>query len=202
MKVYVDDQPYEFAADDSQALSMLVDEVRQRADADSRMVVAVCCDGNDVTGDGFEETLTTPMSSYERVDLYTAEPRDLVKDALEQAEAQLEAGAGERAKVLELFGAGRTSEAVAQLGHCMQSWYQVHQAIAYSLAILNMDVGGLEVGGQSVRELLKATRERLCQVRDALQARDFVLLSDTLQYEFDEVIDTWRAVAHLIREQP
>jgi hypothetical protein len=182
-------------------LSELINEVRASLEAEGRMVVAIRCDGVDITGGDFEQAMVKPVRDYARIDLYTGSARDLVEDALDQAEGLLASSEGDRQAAIDCLGAGKTSEAVAALSRCMQVWHQVHQGIANSLAILEMDPAALKVNEVTIPDLLQTTRDRLFQVKDAIEARDYVLLSDTLQYEFDEVIGAWKATITAIRDQ-
>lgn len=199
MDVYVDDKPYQPTGAAAQSVAELVNEVRGSVESEGRMVVALRCDGVDVTGEGFETAMANATEAYQRIDLYTGAPSDLVEDALEQAETILTASQGDRQAAIDALGAGKTSEAIDALGRCMQAWHQVHQGIANSLAILDLDATSLAVNDVPIGDLLETTRDRLFQVKDAIEARDYVLLSDTLQYEFDEVIAAWKQTIEAVR---
>jgi len=199
--VYVDDKPYEPSGADTQSLSDLINEVRRSLESEGRMVVAIRCDGVDITGGDFEKAMVNSTGDYGRIDLYTGSARDLVEDALDQADSLLAGSDGDRQAVVDGLGAGKTSEAIVALSRCMQVWHQVHQGIANSLAILDIDPADLKVHDVTIPDLLQTTRDRLFQLKDAIEARDYVLLSDTLQYEFDDVIGAWKATITAIRGQ-
>lgn len=201
MEVFVDDRPYQAALNDKEPLSALVNEVRDRVCVEDRIVVHIRCDGADITGSSFEERMTQPCGTYQRVDLFTGSPKDLVDDALDQADDLLRQSEADRVKIVDALAAGRTPEAIDLLARCMHAWHQVHQGIANSVSILKLDVNGIQIGGKSAADLLETTRDRLLQVRDAIEGHDFVLLSDTLQYEFEEVINTWKGVVAALRER-
>ncbi len=201
MEVFVDDRPYQAALDDQEPLSALVNEVRDRVCDAGRIVVHIRCDGTDITGAGFEERMTQPFGTYRRVDLFTGSPKDLVEDALDQADDLLRQSQEDRVRIVDALAAGRTSDAIDLLARCMHAWHQVHQGIANAVSILDLDVNSIQIDGKPAAGLLETTRDRLLQVRDAIEGRDFVLLSDTLQYEFEEVIHTWKGVVAALRQR-
>jgi len=201
VEVFVDDRPYQAALDDKEPLSALVNEVRDRICEEERIVVHIRCDGADITGSGFEERMTQPFGTYRRVDLFTSSPKDLVDDALDQADELLRQSEADRVRIVDALAAGRTPDAIDLLARCMHAWHQVHQGIANSVSILKLDVNSIQIDGKSAADMLETTRDRLLQVRDAIEGHDFVLLSDTLQYEFEEVINTWKGVVAAVRER-
>ena len=52
---------------------------------------------------------------------------------------------------------------------------------------------------EKMAEALETSRARLEQIKQALESLDYVLLSDTLQYEFEEVVRIWKAIVAAIR---
>jgi hypothetical protein len=199
VKVMIDDQVYEPQVNPSQPLADLVQEVRERRSDTGRIVVGICCDGRDITGDTFDQDMARPLRSYQQVDLHTDHPRHLVEEAMAQAEQMLADADRDRSQVVESLTAGKTAEGIETLGGCMQAWHQVHHGIINALALLNIKPEELSVGGRSLPEALQGLRHQLAQLKEALEARDYVLLADTLQYEFDAVRESWSAVVEAIR---
>jgi hypothetical protein len=58
------------------------------------------------------------------------------------------------------------------------------------------------VDGGAMMAQLNVPADRLKQLRDALEAKDFVLVSDVLTYEFGEAIASWRALLAALETQP
>jgi hypothetical protein len=199
VKVLIDDQVYEPQVDPSQPLADLVQEVRERRSDAGRIIVGIRCDGRDITGNTFEQDMARSLRSYQEVNLHTGHPRHLVEDAMAQAEQMLEDADRDRGQVVESLTAGKTSEGIETLGGCMQAWHQVHQGIVNALALLNIKPEELSVGGRRLPEALQGLRGQLTQLKEALEARDYVLLADTLQYEFDAVRESWSAVVEAVR---
>lgn len=199
MKVLIDDQAYEPQIDPSQTLADLVEEVRERRTDGGRIILGIQCDGRDITGDSFEQDMARSVQSYQQVNLITGPARDLVEDAMLQAEQMLEDADQARRQVVDSLAAGKTAEGIEQLGGCMQAWHQVHLGIVNALALLNIKPDELSIGERRLPESLEGLRGQLTQLKEALEARDYVLLADTLQYEFDSVRECWSAVVEAIR---
>ncbi len=67
-------------------------------------------------------------------------------------------------------------------------------AIGNAVAMLEIDADELEIGQRTLTEALNLPTDLLRQLKEVVEAKDFVLLSDILSYEFSEAIDSWRAV--------
>ena len=45
--------------------------------------------------------------------------------------------------------------------------------------------------GRDIMQLLVEIRTKLTEIKDAIEARDYVLLGDILRYELDEPLQSW-----------
>ena len=198
MLVYVDEQTFETRVTPESTVGELIDAVRASLTETDRLVVGIRADGLDITGDGYGETLDKPVASYSRYDFVTSDPRQVVRDALAECAAVLAEGAARRAEAVDLFTKGDSVAGIAALGECCRAWQQVHEAICNAMGLLGLDPGALDLPEGSLAAALGGTRDQLAQVHEALQAQDFVLISDILQYEFDPIIENWRAAIDAI----
>jgi hypothetical protein len=78
---------------------------------------------------------------------------------------------------------------------------QIHEAMGKSIEMLQIDVEQATVNDKRLIELIVKPKETLLQVKEALQARDYVLLADILQYEFPEVLEQWRALLGKLKRE-
>ena len=191
-EVYLDDRAHSADLAVSGTLGDLVEAVRAEVAKGDRVIVGIACDGIDVTED-LEAKLAEPLDGFQRVDLHSGRAQELVRDALEQALDVLADTDHLREQAIDALTRGDEHEATQALGDCFRHWSQIHLGIAQSVAFLALDPQTLEVNGQPLESALAGIGERLKEVREALQAGDNVLLADTLQYEFDEAVETWKA---------
>jgi len=197
IEVYLDDREYSADLAASGTLGDLVEAVRAEVATSDRVIVGIVCDGIGLTDD-LEAKLAEPLDRFRRVDLQSGRAQELVRDALEQALNVLADTDHLREQAIDALTRGDQTEATQVLGDCFRHWSQIHLGIAQSLAFLGLDPQTLEVNGQPLESALAGIAERLKEVREALQAGDNVLLADTLQYEFDEAAETWKAAIEAV----
>jgi len=169
--------------------------------APGHVVVSVRCDGQGLSGEAMAAALQKPASSFERLDVFTDTKEALVSDAMGNALASLTETDAACRRVAELLTEGKTVEAAETLSDCLSIWQQIHVAVARSIEILRLDPEQIRVDGEPLTELIGKPREVLLQVKEALQARDHVLLADILQYEFQEVTGRWHDIATRLRDE-
>jgi hypothetical protein len=198
MQLYVDDRRTETESAGTARLSQLLDEIKRRSGSVGRTIVAIACDGIDITGETFASTLAKPVADFQRIDMHTAEPQVLVAQALATAEELLNASHQATQEAVELLAQGKSSAALPRLAECCQAWLKIHEGITNAIAMLNIDPAGLEAGGRKLPALMTEPLDRLRQLRDALTAGDHVLLGDMLTYEFPGAISAWRTLIRAV----
>lgn len=202
MDIYLDDNRAALAATAEMTLGELVAATKQDLSARGRMLVGIVCDGLDVTGEGFAQQLQQPLSAFSRVDLQSADPTELAAEGLRTAGALLDATEEAIPEIVQEIAEGKLAEAMPKLGECCQAWLQVHEGICNVTTLRGIDPHKFVVDGGAMMAQLNVPADRLKQLRDALEAKDFVLVSDVLTYEFGEAIASWRALLAALETQP
>jgi hypothetical protein len=175
----------------------LGDAIRQVQDAccpAGHIVVAFRCDGLEIPAHEMDAQLQRPAAEFKRLEVLTGTQSQLVRDAMTQAHEALDATAEELGSIADQITAGQIVEGVESLARSLNVWQQVHEAIAKSIQMLRLDPEGMEVEGESLVHAIRRPKDMLLQIKDALVAKDYVLLSDVLHYEFEQTIGTWRAI--------
>lgn len=202
MEVFVDDKQVEDKfVKSGTTVQDAVRHVQSFLCTSDQMVIGLRCDGQEVPADAMAETLQKPAESLDRLDVFTGTKDELVTDAMAQASASLAETEDACKQVAELLCQGKTVEASETLAECLRIWRQVHEAVANSIQILQVDPENTRVCNESLLELIGKPKEVLLQVRGALQARDYVLLADILQYEFCEVTEQWHTIIGKLRQE-
>ncbi|MGB2985358.1 MAG: hypothetical protein WBE26_05695 [Phycisphaerae bacterium] len=201
MDVFVDDKRVDETFVGDGAIEDALRHVQSNLCAPDHLVVGIRCDGQDITGDTMVTTLRKCASSFGRLDVFTGARETLVTEAMDQASACLTDTADACQRVAELFTEGKTVEAAEQLGECLNVWQQIHEAVAKSLEMLQLDPEKITINDEPMIELIRRPKETLLQVRDALRIQDYVMLADILQYEFREVTELWHAIIAKLREE-
>lgn len=198
MLVYVDEQPFETKLEPDSTVNELLEEVRASLGGAERLVMEIRADGLDVTGDEYGDTLGKLLKSFGRYDFVTADPRQVVGSALSECQDLLANAADKRTEAIELFTKGDNNMGIGALGGCFRAWQQVHQAICDAMGLLKIDPATLMIEGKALTVVLGDALDQLREVREALVAQDFVLVSDILQYEFDTIIQSWQSAINTI----
>ena len=193
MQAYLDNQAIAFEAGADQTLAAVIHQGRQEAAKGDRVIVGVQCDGLELAPEDMDAKFAEPADTFERVDLRSARAEQVVVNALRGASSLLADADRRREEVADLFTRGETTDGTVGLAECLNAWGQVHQAIAQSLLFLDLDTEAITVQGQPLEETIGEIREQLEQVKEVLQANDYVLLADLLRYEFGSATERWQA---------
>ncbi len=201
MEFFVDDTEVD-AAD---VLGGTVEDAVRKVQSDlavpGTLVVSLRCDGQDVPGEGMALALSKPVTEYRRLEVFTATKGALIADAMEQASSTLDATSAECQRIAELLSEGKTTDGIQVLGQCLGLWQQVHDAIGKSIHMLALDVATITVEGRPLMEMIEEPKKVLLEIKQALTVQDHVLLADIMQYEFDDVAATWKAIVETLRSQ-
>ena len=201
MEVYIDEKKVDDQFSPDGTLEDAVREIQANVHQTGRMVIGIKCDGRVVDSVDMIETLKKPAPTINRLDVLTGTKEALVTDAMDQAATSLDETESASQRIAELLIEGKTNDAVKDLGDCLRIWQQIHEAIAKSIELLGVDADELMVRDDTLLEAICRPKDVLLQIRDALQAKDHVLLADILQYEFGDVTNTWHAIIARIRQQ-
>lgn len=166
-----------------------------------RIVIGFRCDGSEVAAAAMASTLSRPAGSFELLEVFTGTREDLVADAMNQASASLEETEGVTQTIAELLMEGKASEGIARLGECLRVWQQIHDAVVKSLGLLSLDAEKVTVRDVSLLAALERPKDVLLQIKGTLQAQDYMLLADILQFEFADVTEMWHTMIARIRQE-
>lgn len=165
------------------------------------LVIGVRCNGEEIPSEKMEASLNEPISTLEKLEVTTSTREHLITDAMTQASISLEDTESTCKKVAELFTEGKNPEAIESLGECLRIWQHIHEAVGKSLIMLDVDPTTMMIQDESIDVVIRKPIDVLMQFKQALQSQDYVLLSDILEYEFSNVIDSWHSVIARIRQE-
>ena len=174
---------------------------RVKAEEQGRVIIDVILDGEVVSEDDLSrlcggESLATP----DKVQFNTADPIELTRTVLEQAEEALGQAVRLQSEVGEMLQSGELTDAMSQLTAPMELWGQVYQAVVQCALLLGVDLGEVEAAGEPAEQIVGGLAEQLRQIRDALVSEDQVALADELSYELADTADRWGALIQVMHE--
>ncbi|MEP0847628.1 MAG: hypothetical protein HRF50_12530 [Phycisphaerae bacterium] len=172
------------------ALHELIDQVRA-VHLPDRLVVGVAINGRELIDDELQARLAVPIEAGAQIDLESGDARQVAADALRDSAAQLEAAADEQVQIADTLQAGSTSDAVQQFSAVLDTWHGCRRTLTETAALLRMRLEHTNIGGRPVGEHLVELVNKLRELRDAFDARDFVLLADLLRHEMPGLCRSW-----------
>ncbi len=156
-----------------------------------RMVFGLRFDNEEVPAAMIDESLARPVAQLKSLEFVSARASQVVADALRETQKALtDSFVGVR-EAAEALSKGRLAESMERLTDCIDVWGRTHEALVQSGALLGIDFERLSIAGRPMLDWLGDLARRLTEIRDAIEARDHVLLSDILHYELDETLSGW-----------
>ncbi len=195
MSLYLDNQllPTDELADGA-TVGQVLELARAEAARTRSLIVAIQCNQEVVPADRLEWMLQQPARDFERIDLTTGHPKDVVLEALEQTQAMFGQTFPLVKRTSDDLSSGRISEAMQTFTSCVSAWGCTHEAVVQSARLLGVDFEQLHVNDQPVSFWLERLAARLADVKSAIEARDHVQLCDILRYELDETLREWEGI--------
>ena len=201
MEIFIDERRTNLEDPVSGTLEEILRGVQSGLVTPGRLLVSVRCDGEAVPADAMAATLKKPISSFERLEVFTSTPEELVADTMEQASVSLTQTEAACQQVADYLAQGNTAAGMEALGQCMTVWQQIHDAVGKSIQMLQVDPEQMEINAERVIDLIARPKDVLLQIKEALESQDHVLLADTLKYEFSDVAQQWQAVIGRMRQE-
>lgn len=194
MAVTVDDAP--LAAEEMGLRT--IGQVLSHLQKDNKLVVNLLVDGIEPDLSRMGTLRRSPLLGH-TIFIETAEPRQMALDVLEEVESQLSEADRLKGEAVDLLQRNAAVKAMERLSGCFSTWQSAQESVVKTAQLLRIDLERVQVGAQSLRELVQDFAQQLRQIRLALECRDFVTLSDILTYEATQTSSRWRCALQAVR---
>lgn len=154
-----------------------------------RIIVEAWVDGRPLANDELENPSDLPGSVL-KLELTSAEPKDLVGTTLLDGAAALEELDAIQRDAAKLIQQGNAQEAMDSIRRVVETWTGVRSILERGSAILGFDL--TTRSPESFAPLAQTLTRHLATLKDSLQRQDWSLLSDCLAYELTEQASAWR----------
>lgn len=195
MSVTVDHENLEVEALGLRTVGQVLSHVRR----DNRLVVNLLIDGQQPDFDHLPRVRQSPLNGH-TLFIETAEPRAMALEVIAEVESQLFEADRLKGEAVDLLQSGGAVKAMEKLGGCFSTWQSAQESVVKVARLLGINLDAVKVAGRSLSELIAEFSTQLRQVRQALEARDFVTLGDVLAYEMTETTAQWRAALGAVRD--
>lgn len=175
-----------------------VGQVLQHVKRENRLVVNVLIDGEKPDLDRITAVRQKSLQGH-TVFIETAEPRTMAREVLDAVESQFDEADRLKSEAAELLQKGEPTRALERLGGCFTTWLHAQESVLKTAQLLRIDLETMAVDGQSLSSWVTTFAEQLRGIKSALEARDFVLLSDILVYETADTTEKWKLALSAIR---
>ena len=169
-----------------------VGQVLDHVAQSGRIATAMTLDGQEPDFSDLDALRATPTDAH-RVQVETADPREMAMDALVAMEQALDQADTAKDKAAELLQRNQPQAALAQLGACLGVWQQAQQCVSQSARLVGIDLDQIDIDGQNVQTMASHFATQLREIRRALEDQDYVALGDVLTYELGETGRNWRS---------
>ena len=176
-----------------------VGQVLSHLQRDNRLVVNLLIDGRQPDLDRLPQVRQSPLNGL-TLFIETAEPREMALEVIAEVESQLREADRLKGEAVDLLQGGGAVKAMEKLSGCFSTWHNAQESVVKVARLMRIDLEQVGVAGRSLAALIAEFSAQLRQVRQALEARDFVTLGDVLAYEMTETSTQWRGAFGAIRD--
>ena len=170
-----------------------VGQVLSHLQKDNRLVVNLLIDGREPDLSHLPQVRQSPVNGH-TLFIETAEPREMALEVIDEVESQLREADRLKGEAVELLQkSGGAVKAMEKLSGCFSTWQNAQESVVKIARLLRIDLDAVRVADHSLSDLVAEFTLQLRQIRQALEARDFVTLGDVLAYEMTETTAQWRA---------
>jgi tetratricopeptide (TPR) repeat protein len=194
MSVTVDDQPFAAESLGLRTVGQVLSHLRSK----ERLVVHLMIDGLEPDLSKME-TLRSQTLAQKAVFIETIEPKRIAAEVFESVESLLGDAETLRAQAVTHLQAGEHADALKKLGTCFTTWNNTQESVEKIARLLSVDLEQIQLDEGSLQVWLGEFTTQLTDIRSALEARDYVALSDILAYEAHDTSGRWQQAIDAIR---
>jgi len=195
MNVVVDDQALE-----AEKLGLTtIGQVLSHLQRENRLVVHVLIDGKEPDLAGLPAIRQSNLRDH-ILYIETAEPRLMATQVLGEVSQQLDEADRLRADAVDLLQANSNTKAMEKLAGCFTTWQHAEESIRKVAQLLRVDLARIKVDNQPFTLILTNFADQFRNIRNALENRDFISLTDTLSYETTETTRQWKEAVEEMRK--
>ncbi|MBK8915230.1 MAG: hypothetical protein IPM64_11645 [Phycisphaerales bacterium] len=180
------------------SLGELID--RLRADRPQSLITRVAINGAALCESTAEAAFAQALADGDSIDVETGLPGLVVAEALREVATTLRDAGQASPEAARRLNDQEVAAAMQDIAELVGIWQSARSAVSQAGALLQRDLAELQFDGVTVGERLSTLVARLTEIRDAMVARDHVLLADLLHYEMPELCEIWALVLNGIAD--
>jgi len=201
MRILLNGQELHGIADTTATLGVALSAVQEQFIDDDQVIANINVDGEPLTAERLAAWKGRPVGDFSEAHIEALKRKQLAAHGLRLMAQGLADSITDRNQITDHLRQGRSDQAMPLLNGYLQVWYTAQQTIAGVARLLEINLDTVEVyspcssaetnAPQPLSQRIATLTEQLSQLKAALQAGDFVLLGDILDYEFDDLSEAW-----------
>lgn len=194
MEIFIDSEPVALTCDDLEAA---LEAANEHLAPTGRIIVEVEADGHTLTGEDLEKQRSTGGAPT-RLNLQSADPRDLVIEALEQVREGLSEAQRHQVEAAESLQRDDAAQAMDKIRVAVDRWQDLQRVVVQTGSLVRRDIGAIRVADGSVEDAVVALADRLRDLSALLTTGDTVALADELMYVWPGICEQWERTLEAI----
>lgn len=157
----------------------------------NRLVTHVLIDGRPPDLENVPQLRARNLNG-QTVYIETSAPQQIALEVLREIERQMDEAEISRETAIDHLAENLPNKALQKLSGCFTAWQAAQQAIKQVAQLLRVDLDRIQVGSVTLTQALANFASQLRMIRESLESRDYVSLSDILSYEIGQTVAQWR----------
>jgi len=182
-------------------------DVQQNHLTEDQVISAIFVDGSPLTAKLLSQWKDRPASDFAEARIEAPCRSVLACQGLRILAQGLAESQQDRSRIVELFCQGRPAQGMQLLTGYLNLWNSTQATLASAARLLAVDLEDLPTTADptdplgTVGQYIARLAEQLQQLKNALEAQDYVLTGDILEYEFAPLTDEWQSVLTALADQ-
>jgi hypothetical protein len=164
----------------------------------NRLVINLLVDGEEPDLDRMADVKRSPLNGH-TLFIETAEPREMAMEVLGEVESQLAEADRLKGEAVDLLHRNAAVRAMERLSGCFSTWQHAQESLLKTAQLLRIDLTRITIEGRTLADVMGEFAGQLREVKQAMESRDFVSLSDVLTYEMTRTSEQWREALGAMR---
>ncbi len=210
MKLMINSQEIEATPPEGSSFSAALQFVQDNFIPEGDVITKILVDGEVLIPQRLNDWRDLPMSDFEEMNVFTEPCKSFSAKGLRIIADELLKSEDQRKELIEKIGQGNSQEAMTMLTDYLNVWNTVQMTLGSACRLMGLEMESLDIydphQGASLQsrpltDYFEQISEQLEEIKSSLEAGDFVLMSDILDYEFSDITTTWHAMLLQLADQ-
>lgn len=200
MKLLLDGQPVEVRESNPTPLRTVIERISEEI-RPSRVISEIFLDGKLMGGWDDPEITSRTVAQCRSLELISEEPRALAHKVLYEIGSYMPRIQEALVSTSASIQSGKEEEGLHLLHEISSTWAELFQGLQNALIVTGLDSSQVTVEGKTFIEINEELHQLLEQVSDLVEGRQFLELSDILEYEIaPRIPQVEEGIYRIIRE--